>query len=210
MLTSRPDLQGIYGANDDVAMGVLQAVRAAGRLGDVLVAGHNGTCEALASMLKGDLDFTVLLFNQPLGALMIDKAVEQHLASSCNVTLMKNMPYGTSSEIFSLNVLKTILKTAVVPENTEYLEWYLENDRYFNVNYVESSYQYDPRIRLTLDYEEDFLFFSRVFEHFSSLNPSFILEDVIAYLSENSDVVNINEFKTAKYTQKDLDVSLGI
>ena len=76
MLTSRPDLQGIYGANDDVAMGVLQAVRAAGRLGDVLVAGHNGTCEALASMLKGDLDFTVLLFNQPLGALMIDKAVD--------------------------------------------------------------------------------------------------------------------------------------
>ena len=142
--------------------------------------------------------------------IMIDKAVEQHLASSCNVTLMKNMPYGTASEIFSLNVLKTILKTAVVPENTEYLEWYLENDRYFNVNYVESSYQYDPRIRLTLDYEEDFLFFSRVFEHFSSLNPSFILEDVIAYLSENSDVVNINEFKTAKYTQKDLDVSLGI
>ena len=43
--------------------------------------------------------------------IMIDKAVEQHLASSCNVTLMKNMPYGTSSEIFSLNVLKTILKT---------------------------------------------------------------------------------------------------
>ena len=76
MLTSRPDLQGIYGANDDVAMGVLQAVRAAGRLDDVLVAGHNGTCEALASMLKGDLDFTVLLFNQPLGALMIDKAVD--------------------------------------------------------------------------------------------------------------------------------------
>ena len=130
--------------------------------------------------------------------IMIDKAVEQHLASSCNVTLMKNMPYGTSSEIFSVYVLKTILKTAVVPENTEYLEWYLENDRYFNVNYVESSYQYDPRIRLTLDYEEDFLFFSRVFEHFSSLNPSFILEDVIAYLSENSDVVNINEFKDKK------------
>ena len=102
------------------------------------------------------------------------------------------------------------MKTAEVPENTEYLEWYHENDRYFNVNYVESPYQYDPQIRLTLDYEEDFLFFSRVFEHFSNRNPGFVLEDVITYLSEHSDVVKINEFKTAKFTQKDLDVSLEI
>ena len=89
ILTANPDLQGMYGANDDVAMGALQAIKAANRKASVLLAGHNGTCEALASMLKGDLDFTVMLFNKPLGVLMVDtavmvfdkKPVEKHIAA---------------------------------------------------------------------------------------------------------------------------------
>ena len=76
MLTARPDIQGIYGANDDVAMGVLQAVKVAGRLDDVLVVGHNGTCEALGSILKGELDMTNMIFARPIGADMIDAAIK--------------------------------------------------------------------------------------------------------------------------------------
>lgn len=72
MLTANPNLEGLYGANDDVAMGALQALNAAGRTDQVLLAGHNGTCEAIASLLEGDLDFTVMLFNKPAGALAVD------------------------------------------------------------------------------------------------------------------------------------------
>lgn len=75
ILTANPKLQGIYGANDDVAMGALQAINAAGRLDSILLAGHNGTCEALTSLLKGDLDFTVMLFSKPLGSLTVDTAL---------------------------------------------------------------------------------------------------------------------------------------
>lgn len=78
MVTANPNLQGIYGIIDDVAMGALQAVRAAGRLDDILVGGHNGTCEALASVLAGELDFTVMLFSQALGAEMVNLAVKVH------------------------------------------------------------------------------------------------------------------------------------
>lgn len=76
ILTAHPNLEGLYGANDDVAMGALQAVKGMGRKDQVLLAGHNGTCEALAAMLRDDLDFTVMLFNRPLGALMVDVALE--------------------------------------------------------------------------------------------------------------------------------------
>ena len=78
MITARPDLQGIYGIIDDSAMGALQGIRSAGRLDDVLIAGHNGTCEAMASLIKGELDFTVVLFAQALGAKMVDTAVMVH------------------------------------------------------------------------------------------------------------------------------------
>jgi ribose transport system substrate-binding protein len=78
ILTAHPDLQGLYGANDDVALGSLQAVKAAGRKGSVVVAGQNGTCEALASIVKGDLDFTVMNFAKQLGRLSVDLAVKLH------------------------------------------------------------------------------------------------------------------------------------
>mgnify|MGYP001496894390 CR=1 FL=1 len=39
---------------------------------------------------------------------MIDKAVLSHLKSSCDVTITKNMPYGTSTEIMSIDTLKKV------------------------------------------------------------------------------------------------------
>ncbi len=142
--------------------------------------------------------------------MMIDKAVENHLNKSCEVTFTNNMPYGTSSEIFSFNVLKTILDTTVVPKNTEYLEWYLGNNRYFSINYVRSDYEFDPKWRLTLDYEEDFVFFSKVFEHFYHNNPTFTLGDVLSLLREHSEIAEINSFRIPKYTKKDINVELNI
>tara|TARA_B100000315_G_scaffold164043_1_gene152636 strand:- start:6772 stop:8535 length:1764 start_codon:yes stop_codon:yes gene_type:complete len=141
---------------------------------------------------------------------MIDKAVQSHLHESCDVTFTRNMPYGTSSEVFSLNVLKTILNTVNIPENTEYLEYYLENDRYFSVNYVESPYQFSTDLRMTLDYEEDFQFFNSVFEHFYAIKPEFTMSDILAWIAENPAVMDINKHKTVKYTSKDIDVSLNI
>lgn len=75
ILTANPDLQGFYGMNDDVALGALQAIESAGREGKLKLAGHNGTCEALGSLLKRKLDFTVMLFNKPLGAQFVDTAL---------------------------------------------------------------------------------------------------------------------------------------
>lgn len=141
---------------------------------------------------------------------MIDKAVESHLSNSCEVTLTDDMPYGTSSEIFSFNALETILNTAVVPENTEYLEWYLGNNRYFSINYLKSDYEFSPRWRLTLDYEEDFLFFEKIFDHFYDRVPAFSLRDVLTLLKMKPEIPAINSFKTAKYTKKDINVLLNI
>ena len=141
---------------------------------------------------------------------MIDKAVDSHLHESCDVTLTKNMPYGTSSEVFSINVLETILKTVTVSENTEYLEYYLENDRYFSINTVRSSYEFSSDLRMTLDYEEDFLFFTRVFDHFYPSQHDFTLADSLDWVAQNPSVANINKHKMVKYSREDLDVSLKI
>ena len=142
---------------------------------------------------------------------MIDKAIISHLSTSCDVTFMKNMPFGTHKEIVSAGTIKTIIENASIPENTEYLEYYLENDRNFNINYISSEYSFDKNLRMTLDYKEDLDFFTKMYTHFNEINPNFSLGDAIDWLNKNGDVSNIN----SKMTQKNpgnlnLDISLKI
>ena len=70
---------------------------------------------------------------------------------------MKNMPYGTAKEVFNLRTIKTIAEHSLEPDKTEYLEWFLENNRNFKVEYIKSNYTFDKNVRLTLDYKEDLL-----------------------------------------------------
>jgi ribose transport system substrate-binding protein len=76
VLTANPELAAIAGANDDVAMGIVRAVQEVDGIGNVLIIGNNGTCEALASILDGDLSETVLIAGQPFGASTVDTALK--------------------------------------------------------------------------------------------------------------------------------------
>ena len=54
-----PDLKAIYANNDTMAMGVLEAVKEANKLGEILVVGTDGTSEALESIKAGELSATM-------------------------------------------------------------------------------------------------------------------------------------------------------
>ncbi len=54
-----PDLKAIYANNDTMAMGALEAVKAADKLGECLVVGTDGTSEARGSIEGGGLSATV-------------------------------------------------------------------------------------------------------------------------------------------------------
>ena len=139
---------------------------------------------------------------------MIDKIVESHLDNSCDVTFMKNMPFGTHNQVVSFNTIQNIIETASVMENTEYLEYYLENDRYFNVNYVDSNYDYDIRTRITLDYEEDLKFLRKIYARFNNTTR---FKTILNYINNNPSIIEINTHKIQKTPfNQNLDVSLKI
>src|ERR1700741_5499818 len=60
-LVAHPDLKAIYTANDDVALGAMQAVLAANRKGKTLVTGMNGVPPALRAVKEENLALTVEL-----------------------------------------------------------------------------------------------------------------------------------------------------
>jgi ribose transport system substrate-binding protein len=72
VLVANPDLAAIYAANDDVALGAVQAVNAAGRKGKTLVTGMNGVPPALRAVKEDNLAMTVELNPLEWGRLGVD------------------------------------------------------------------------------------------------------------------------------------------
>jgi inositol transport system substrate-binding protein len=64
-LASGQEIDGVASNNDEMALGALQAIKAAGKLGKIPVGGTDGSHDALDSMAKGELNNTV--FQDPVG-----------------------------------------------------------------------------------------------------------------------------------------------
>ena len=134
---------------------------------------------------------------------MIALSIINHLKNSCDVTITTNMPYGTQTEIFTFECIKTIMENAIELKNTEYLEWFLQNDRNFSVNYLESKYIFNNKLRLTLDYPEDLKLFEKIFSHFKKIKKvNFSLQDVINFMQHNPEISKINDFLLPKFETK--------
>jgi ribose transport system substrate-binding protein len=71
-LVANPDLAAIYCANDDVALGAMQAVNTANRQSKTLVTGMNGVPPALRAVKEGGLAMTVELNPVQWGRLGVD------------------------------------------------------------------------------------------------------------------------------------------
>jgi ribose transport system substrate-binding protein len=71
-LVAHPDLKAIYTANDDVALGAMQAVLAANRAGQTIVTGMNGVPPALRAVKDGNIAMTIELNPVSWGRLGVD------------------------------------------------------------------------------------------------------------------------------------------
>ncbi len=75
MITMYPDLKAFYCCNDTMALGVVQAVKNANKLGKILVVGTDGAAEALTSIKDGELTATVAQDSAGIGATSLEQMV---------------------------------------------------------------------------------------------------------------------------------------
>lgn len=75
ILQQNPDLVGFYANNDGMALGVVEAVKAAGLKDKVVVFGTDGISDAYASIKAGDLTGTVDSFPELTGEVAMETAV---------------------------------------------------------------------------------------------------------------------------------------
>lgn len=75
ILQQHPDLKGFYANNDGMALGVVEAVKAAGKLGEVAVIGTDGISDAYASIKAGELTGTIDSFPVLTGEIAMEVAL---------------------------------------------------------------------------------------------------------------------------------------
>jgi ABC-type sugar transport system substrate-binding protein len=72
LLRNRPHPAGFFAVNDEMALGVADAVRDAGRRGEVAVIGMDGIREALAAVRRGTMSATVAQYPFTIGRLGVE------------------------------------------------------------------------------------------------------------------------------------------
>jgi ribose transport system substrate-binding protein len=79
LLARLPDVRGVFGINDDSALGALAAVTAAGKAGKIVIVGYDGTPEAREAMKKGLVYGDTIQYPRKMGELTLG-AVHDHFA----------------------------------------------------------------------------------------------------------------------------------
>jgi ribose transport system substrate-binding protein len=76
LLQAYPDVDAVFAHNDEMALGALEAIKAAGKLQDIIVVGFDATPDALASVESGELSATIAQQPYTMGELAVEKAYE--------------------------------------------------------------------------------------------------------------------------------------
>jgi ribose transport system substrate-binding protein len=73
LLIEHPDVQAVFAQNDEMALGALRALQAAGKT-DVLVVGFDGTEDGIKAVSSGKMDATVAQRPEQIGVISVQIA----------------------------------------------------------------------------------------------------------------------------------------
>ena len=96
ILQSNKNIKGVFGINDDSALGALTAVRAAGMNGKIAIVGYDATPEARTAIASGDMYGDALQHPDQIGKLTID-TIHDYFAGK-KVQPVVNVPVATFTQ----------------------------------------------------------------------------------------------------------------
>ena len=76
LLQAHPDLDAVFAANDEMALGAIEAIDAAGRISEIVVIGFDAIPDALVNIRSGRMLGSVAQFPSEMGRLGVKHAVE--------------------------------------------------------------------------------------------------------------------------------------
>jgi len=123
----------------------------------------------------------------------LDQAVSKLLDSNADYCHNKALPGGTECEVFTVEALQTIHDCAMVPDNTEYLTYFIENDNFQKAE-LEIPEQHQRPVNLSLDTREDFERISFLLQHIYDSRKPYTMEELIGFIDQHP-----RRFKASEY-----------
>ncbi|MBT1247020.1 MULTISPECIES: ribose ABC transporter substrate-binding protein RbsB [unclassified Thermosipho (in: thermotogales)] len=74
LLEAYPDIDAVFAQNDEMALGAIEAIKAAGKLDDIIVVGFDAIPDAIEAVKKGEMAATIAQQPYLMGQLAIQKA----------------------------------------------------------------------------------------------------------------------------------------
>ena len=133
----------------------------------------------------------------------IDKTIEFYRKTNADFIMCKELPHGAYSYGIKVEALR---KVCAIKDESDTEIWgdYFTKTGIFNVQYlkVDDPDLKHPEIRMTLDYPEDFEFFKEVFKRLYKKGKVFSLREIMNLLSENKEIIKINEHCEELYNER--------
>jgi spore coat polysaccharide biosynthesis protein SpsF len=125
----------------------------------------------------------------------IDRLIQEHIQGGYDFSKSEYLPLGVNAEVISLSTLLKAYETAEDTSLTEYMTTYLKRPDIFKVHVLENHEKFLERraaIRLTVDYEEDLKVMNLIYDALYPTNPNFTIHNVLGFLDEHPDILQIN------------------
>ncbi len=138
---------------------------------------------------------------------IIDRVIRFYLDHRGEYDYVSNLhpatyPDGNDVEVMTMAALATAWREATRPLEREHTTPYLwENPDRFRIGNVawETNLDYSKSHRWTIDYEEDYQFIRAVYDALYPVNPHFGLDDILAFVASNPEVVALNASYAGQY-----------
>ena len=163
------------GSEEDVLQRVLQTIDSVS--GDVLVE-ITGDCPLI------DPD-------------IVTQTLDLYLCNDCDYAandLVPSFPLGMDVEVFSAELLRLADREGLTAEDREHVSWFFVRhpDRFRLLMLPAPPKLQWPDLRLTVDQHEDFLLIDAVLNHFYPRKPDFSCRDIIEFLKDRPDLLELN------------------
>ncbi|MCR4329093.1 MAG: NTP transferase domain-containing protein [Candidatus Roizmanbacteria bacterium] len=134
---------------------------------------------------------------------MIATAIAQVEKNGADVVTADTPEYvcGAFTHVIATKAIQKICEVKDTSD-TEMTKPYLIESGLFKVELLETDSVFkDPKVRLTLDYPEDYEFFKKVFEEMKMESNTVPLRDILHFLNTRPDVVAINFSRQQDFAQ---------
>jgi spore coat polysaccharide biosynthesis protein SpsF len=165
-----------------------------------------------ASVFRGSRDDIIQRFHDAMAAFDLDAVIQVDgddplTDPDLGIVTCEGLPLGTASKSFSRSAMNKVMQHYRSGQNDTGFIYFFTKTGLFKTGTVKvmGPEHVNDKIRLTLDYEEDFALFTRIFETLYRPGVVFGLSEVVELARRQPEIMEINGNLNEQYWQRTRD-----